>query len=337
MQRMEGDLVRLALQGWKVFHSLFLAGGEVVDYQRLPSAEHPGLISIARCRGESPTIPWAALYDLYLEPGRADEVHLCPIFKEQLVGNVWSEGQLIEKKDLLDNMRVCRALAECPLKGPQRTLTVCPFGFWGFVHQVEQPLQNVTPTPVDRIPPELMDEQGGELNYEHTARIIQRSADQVHIAMGVYPGLRDAAEHETELRSLNTVRPLDLEYSGDRQQVLTLLKQGGRQFYYFYTHGLIRNQEFMLMLGVDGSVGYLSASDLDPREVHWQGELHPLVILNGCETMRLVPELIHGFLGTLRNMGASGVVGTEIAVNTLLARPFGYELVGHMLAGFSIG
>jgi hypothetical protein len=337
LQRIEGDLVRLALQGWRVFHSLFLAGGEALDYKRLPSVEHPGLISIARCRGESPTIPWAALYDLYLEPGRADEVHLCPVFKTQLVANVWSNGQLTEKKDLLDNMRACRALADCPLKGPQRTLTVCPFGFWGFVHQVEQPLQNVTPTPVDRIPPELESIEGDKYKYDQSPWIIQRSAEHVHIAMGVYPGLRDAAEHGSELRSLNSIRPLDLEYSGDRQQVLALLKQGGQQLYYFYTHGLIRDQEFMLMLGVNGSVGYLSAADLDPREVHWQGELHPLVILNGCETMRLVPELIHGFLGTLRNMGASGVVGSEIAVNALLARPFGYELVERMLAGFSIG
>jgi hypothetical protein len=337
LQRIESDLVRLALQGWRVFHSLFLAGGEAADYRRLPSAEHPGLISIARCRGESPTIPWAALYDLYLEPGRADEVQLCPVFKAQIAANVWSDGQLVEKKDLLDNMRACRSLSECPLKGPQRTLTVCPFGFWGFVHQVEQPLQDVTPTPIDRIPPELVGEEGDQRKYDQSPWIIQRSSEQVHIVMGVYPGLRDAVEHENELRSLSSVRPLDLEFSGDRQQVIALLKQGGQQLYYFYTHGLIRNQEFMLMLGVNGNVGYLSAADLDPREVHWGGDLHPLVILNGCETMRLVPELIHGFLGTLRNMGASGVVGSEIAVNTLLARPFGYELVERMLAGFSIG
>jgi hypothetical protein len=53
--------------------------------------------------------------------------------------------------------------------------------------------------------------------------------------------------------------------------------------------------------------------------------------------MRLSPELIHGFLGVLRQMGASGVVGSEIPVNILLARVVGYGVVKRLLDGMSIG
>ena len=36
-------------------------------------------------------------------------------------------------------------------------------------------------------------------------------------------------------------------------------------------------------------------------------------------SMALVPELVHGFLGKLRGLGASGVIGTEITVWTIFS------------------
>jgi len=42
-------------------------------------------------------------------------------------------------------------------------------------------------------------------------------------------------------------------------------------------------------------------------------------------------------MNTLRTMGASGVVGTEIKVLTDLARPIGLQLLHHLLNGMSIG
>jgi hypothetical protein len=71
--------------------------------------------------------------------------------------------------------------------------------------------------------------------------------------------------------------------------------------------------------------------------VHWSEALAPFVVLNGCETMRVTPELIHGFLGLLRQMGASGVLGSEIPVNSLLARQVGAMFVRRLLQGFSVG
>ncbi len=338
LARSENDLVRLALAGWKVFHSLFLARSGEVDYDRLPASLRPGLISVARCRGESPTLPWAALYELRLDTGQAGSLHLCPVFKEQLAANVWSpDGKsLVQRHDLLDHPRACRELVDCPLKGPERLRTVCPFGFWGMVHQIEQPVQLVTPTPVDQLPPELS-QAGDPQRTGQTAFLVRRAEDHLRLAVGVYPGIPDASLHLQELQSAGPAGMLDFTAAQERNQVLEMLEKGDQHLYYFYCHGVIRGQEFRLLFGPAGQEQYLSAADLDPRETHWQGALRPLVILNGCETMRLTPELIHGLLGVLRQLGASGVVGTEMPVVTLLARPVGVQLVHGLSTSFSIG
>ena len=339
MQRMEQALVRLALAGWKAFHSLFLARIDEFDYRRLPSTQKPGLISIARCRGSSPTLPWAALYDLWLETSRPEAVHLCPVFKAQVAANDLSpnpEAPAQPYRDSLDNMRACRSLPDCPLKGPDARTTVCPFGFWGFIHEIEQPLQAIKPTPVDQAPAELQAPKTASCTGQ-TARILRPSGQPVHIAAAVYAGITNAAEHMDDLRQAGPPGSVDLELSTDRAQVLQSLMQGNEQLYYFYSHGVIRENEFRLMIGPSGQPAYLAATDIDTRVVQWCDGPHPLVVLNGCETMRLTPELIHGFLGLLHRMGASGVVGSEIPVNSLLARTVGGMLVRRLLQGFSVG
>ena len=38
----------------------------------------------------------------------------------------------------------------CPRQGKDSERTVCPFGFLGFMHQIEQPIQLVEPFPTDQ-------------------------------------------------------------------------------------------------------------------------------------------------------------------------------------------
>lgn len=339
LQRIEQALVSLALAGWKAFHALFLARTDEVDYRRLPTTQKPGLISIARCRGNSPTLPWAALYDLWLETSRPQAVRLCPVFKNQLAANDLSpdpESPAYPYHDKLDNLRACRSLPDCPLKGPEARLSVCPFGFWGFIHEIEQPLQSVTPTPVDQVPPELQQPETTR-KFHQRAWLIHPRGKPLNVVAAVYAGIPDYAVHMDELRQAGSPGSIDLELSTDRQQVLQAFIEGGHELFYFYSHGVIRDQEFRLMFGPAGQPAYLGASDIDPRQVHWSEGLTPLVVLNGCETMRITPELIHGFLGLLRQMGASGVVGSEMPVNSLLARQVGAMLLRRLLQGFSVG
>jgi hypothetical protein len=258
------------------------------------------------------------------------------MFKTQLRQNNWSQGEISAQSDLLGNPAACRSQANCPLNGPERRLTVCPFGFWGFVHQIEQPIQHLNPKTGDQVPPELNTPQAAA-SFNQDVFIQPDSSTKVHVAIGAYPGIPNSTEHFNEIRATAPPEILRLEISDDRDQVLSMLEEGGRQIYYYYCHGVIRNGEFRLKLGPLGSDSYLSAADLDPRESRWQVGFRPLVIINGCETMRLTPELIHGFLGVLKGMGAAGVVGTEIPVNILLARPFGFRLMQHLIGSASIG
>lgn len=343
--QVESDLVKLAINGWKMYSKLFISGDDQGDDQllndRLKALEErletPSIISVAHCRHESATVPWSALYSLFVDSNRSPEIKLCNEFRAQLLSNEWSTtAGLTRQRDLLDSPQVCRNLPQCRLKTHDTALMVCPFGFWGLMHQIEQPLHQVTPMPVDQANEQLRADQG-TAEITHTAWVLHRHTDRGRIAIAACPDLPGAAAHRAELEALCTSNQIEVAYQDDREQILRLLKRGDQHLYYFYCHGEIRDREFQLKFGPVGHVGYISADNLDPRHDRWSSGINPLIILNGCETMAVTPELIHGFMGTLRRMGASGVVGTEIPVSTLLAQPFGRWLIERFIAGQSIG
>ncbi|MGD1994926.1 MAG: hypothetical protein PVI59_17160 [Anaerolineae bacterium] len=334
----EEDLVKLAVAGWRLFDDLFWSYPGGLDTDQLIEFEDklrtPGRISVARCRGESTTIPWASLYSLPLDTGKQDEIRLCDLFAGQLDANVWSDDglELVERHDLLDDSPTCRSQAACPLADRQRELvTVCPFGFWGILHEVEQPLQQVTPTPVDRVPEELADPA-----FNQSSFLLRSRSGRIRMAMGVDRDIPGATEHSDEMPGLAPGGQLDVVCKEDRDDVLGLLKEGEYHLYYFYCHGEVDKGEFKLKLGPTTSPGFIASADLHPRYIRWSNH-QPFVVLNGCETMALTPELIHGFLEKLRRLGALGVVGTEIKVWTQLARPLGRMVMQHLLAGRSMG
>src|SRR5688500_17783275 len=99
----------------------------------------------------------------------------------------------------------------------------------------------------------------------------------------------------------------------------------------------MESSRFRLKLGFEDDPHYLGASDLDLTEIHWPDQPMPLVFINGCETMAVLPEQIHDFLSGLKQLGASGVIGTEVKVWTDLARPFGSQVLNHILTRKSVG
>jgi hypothetical protein len=326
VERLERDLVRLATQGRGLYNALFfsrLGAAERADallhFQEL--LREPGIISVARCRSDVTTIPWAALYDLYLDTSAP--LALCDVFKQQFVG-----GQ-----DLLDDPDACRAQADCPLRDDDGS-TVCPFGFWGFLHQVEQPLQQVTPTTADRVPPELVSE-----GYEQSCLIECASDGQVELAVAYYPRLPGVEQHLNQLQALAGRGRVQVRAEDEREKVVKeMLRLGGSHLYYFYCHGEAKGHLMRLKLGPADQPGYLAAADLDPGwRLNWRDKPHPLVILNACETVAMVPERVGELMGQLRFLGSGGVVGTEIEVRTELASEVGTRLVRGIVDGLSVG
>lgn len=335
----EKDLCSIAVEGWELFHTLFQGTEQPLELNRLKSFKEEltrqgSIVSVSRCRSEGITIPWAALYTLPLDTDKADKMSLCGLFKDQLAANLWSgdELKLEEKKDLLDDPVACRGQSGCPLGKEKavRRKTICPFGFWGFLHQIEQPLQQVTPTPSGQTPPEMQNPK------IQTSFLSHASNEELRLACGVYSDLAGASDHREEIKKLG-VASLKVDDSEDRDHVLGLLEEGGWHVYYFYCHGEMENSKFRLKLGFEDEPHYLGASDLDLTEIDWPDQPMPLVFINGCETMAVLPEQIHDFLSVLKQLGASGVIGTEVKVWTDLARPFGSQVLTHILNGKSVG
>jgi hypothetical protein len=158
----------------------------------------------------------------------------------------------------------------------------------------------------------------------------------VAAAMGVYASFRETAAHSAEMAALDPA--LTVECRSDRNDMLGLLESGGRQLYYFFCHGEAAGAEFKLKLGEQSRPGLLGAADLDDQEFRWRAQVEqPLVFLNGCETVALIPETINQLLGKLKFLGASGVIGTEIKVFTELAQPVGRLVVAGLVQGLSLG
>jgi hypothetical protein len=334
----EKDLCTLALEGRLLYQSLFQGAEQPLPVNRQKTFKNEltnqgSIVSVARCRSEGITIPWASLYTLHIDTDKKDQMSVCPLFKDQLKANIWSNDQtnLIEKHDLLDDPVACRNQPACPLEDKKRSrVTVCPFGFWGFLHQIEQPLQQVTPTPSDQVPPELKDPK------IQTSFLSRAPNEALKLVCGVYSHLEGAEEHRKEIKNIKFTS-LTVDDTEDRDHVLELLEDGGWHVYYFYCHGEIENSTFRLKLGLEDDPHYLGAADLDVTEIEWPDQPMPLVFINGCETMAVLPEQIHDFLSVLRQLGVSGVIGTEVKVWTSLARPFGNMVLNHILGGKSVG
>lgn len=328
----EQDLIGLAVSGYQLFDALFFSslGSQKKGYLRslVELLSKPGsTISIARCRDEGVSFPWSALYSYDLDVDNADQIKLCPVFKSWLGQDNGQGGA-----DLLDDPQACRARADCPLGSPEASRHVCPFGFWGFMHQVEQPLQLVQPTPVNEVPAEIKDP-----GFEEGARILVQPGEQVRLGMGVYAGFRELAQHQQDLRQLADPSVLALESSDDPEQVKRLLTEGGRHLLYFFCHGESSEGVFRLRVGTPDHPGLISSAGLNPLRIEWPAQPQPLVFLNGCESMAITPELVHGFMGKLRLLGASGVIGVEIKNWSAFASEFAERLLEDLLEGRTAG
>jgi hypothetical protein len=327
----------LAVSGRRLFHDLFnVTGGDnaarLENFRNTTANSH--IISIARCR-DGVTVPWAALYANYLDINSSEPKTLCGIFKKQLAENKWttngkSSPVLSKKHDLLDDPKACRSQSSCPLNGEQRDITICPFGFWGFMHQIEQPLQQVNPTAIDTVPAELKN-----YNFGQTSFLTRSGKEQFKVAVGAYEGIPGAKDHSEDIKKIKGSR-MDLAYRENRDQIMTVLTDGGQHVYYFYCHGESDkvHKVFKLKVGKAGKAGFIESADLG--KIKWLMP-KPLFVMNGCDSMAITPDETHGFLTTLKWLGASGIVGTEIKVWTQLARPVGLQLLSYLLDGKSIG
>jgi len=329
-------LIELAKNGYRIYDYLFASA----DLQDLPNArleafrraiaEPRGIVSVARCDAKW-TLPWAALYDIYLDTGREQDLRVCPVFESQLAANQWDGETITETKDLLEDPLSCHSQATCPLRGADANVTVCPFGFWGFRHQIEQPLQQVSPTPVDEVPKEMK-----EHSFTQASLITRSQHETVRVGAGVFP-FPGIDRHQNELVELLGA---GLEWETDRDRIMQLLYDAeGHHLFYFYCHGIERQSEFALQVGPKGGAHTtITADNISPDQMHWGGDRpQPLVMLVACESLAMRPEIMSGFFGKLKRVQASGVIGSEITIGKPLGRQWGHALIASLVSGVSVG
>ena len=308
------QLVALAVAGWDAYSGLF---GVPSEDSPAASADE-ALLSIARCRPDRTNLAWAALYDYYLD---GSPPAICDVFARQL-----RAGQ-----DLLDEPGRCRAQPTCPLGDAlRRDRTVCPFGFWGLRHRIEQPPSHIAP-PAE---PALDGPDPLHAASRRTTAIRRPAGDARRLGVAWWPHFDDRVR--THLETLVALGPAEVE--SERARILALLERGQKQIYYFFCHGAGENLSFVLQVG-PGKVGdTIKVGDLNHRKYTWSPDgPAPLVFLNGCNTTAFRGDTINKLIDRLRAMGASGVVGTEIPVHTHLAEDVGQRVIDELAAGRPLG
>jgi len=290
-------LTGLAEFGWTMYTTLITGHGDDSFEKGLAAAlASPTIIQFARTASSRLMYPWALVYDQPLEPDPGNE--LCRTF--------------------LDAVRAHQSIADsicftgaCPHHAD--TNIVCPSGFWGYRHIVEQPLGAFAPGDAD------------VLLGKNDVPLEIPVHGPIDTFVGYCTDLDPTGEHAGAILSLRGVTG---SRGSARLQVHTGL-QGPRVLVYFFCHG--GSSAGKAWLGVGGSpLEKISPPDLRAWNITWPLS-RPLVFINGCDTVAARPSDLATFNEGFRYCKASGVIGTEIQIPVELGREVGTTLFGHIV------
>lgn len=315
------DLGRLAELGAELFDMAF---GQVVreSSSALNEAEWMTELRTALKQGEVIQVartlslpahyvfPWGLIYE-YPLPGSPSRFRWCDVLKE------WSA----------DGIRRAPPDRQCPYADQawHQQDVLCPYGFWGLKHIVEQPPsasafgQPQQGTTHNQIP--IADEVELAVALTRDAELSKASIDAHLNAVGHMKGVRfqplqpadDYDSVQTMLRSPQLVYFLcHCERDGKSSKAyLSVGARDGDDSHRIYAHTLTRWSSAP-MGGFDRSA--------------WKSR-RPLVFINGCHTADLSPGDLVNFISPFTGAGASGVVGTEVSVQLPVAVEFAEQLL----------
>jgi hypothetical protein len=269
-------------------------------------------------------IPWAALYDTpYDARMSADDATY-----DACLAALGPDGSL--------KPMTCGSDAACPLHAdniakvtaagrpaPVAKSVACLRHFWGFRHQIEMPAQQVKGAAADARPQSLRVSAAGTL--------------QLTAALNL--ALPRAAQHQKDLEALASVPALSATWRSKesrRSKILKALEAQELHLIYFYCHArggkadpAVQVPRLEFQHEKTSPVELITSADLTATEP-WRHR--PFVILNACGTAGFSPDALSPFIRTLvQDRGASGVIGTEIAVSDVLAGEVAVEFLKRFL------
>jgi hypothetical protein len=250
--------------------------------------------------------PWAVVYDIPHE-----------------FNAPWDPCALLERwEDARDEL--VSYPEDCPFAAGHRINVLCPYGFWGFKHVIEQPpsvRQGVLKTAIR--PPE-------------GARAAVARSLALDEAM--------TKDHLAELRTSLGSR-FEIADCASRAELREALADPALPLVYFYCHGKWAElgetslRVPYLEIGRNDAIGPNDfaawSKDAGWGERHWR-EVSPLVFINGCHTVELTPEGIVSFVEALAGMNAAGVVGTEISVAQEIASEVAERFYSQLAGGTAV-
>jgi hypothetical protein len=299
--QLRSDLETLAYLGSRFWQDAVPVG--VFQDELRPLVRDSVIIQIARVT--ETVFPWALIYDY-----------------PHLLDDPWEPCELVTLSP-----RALAALAQypdnCPFAAEHRLNTLCPFGFWGFRHQIEQPPSVIR----GRLCTQLPVPHGA-----HAATVRSLRLDETL-----------SATHLQRLGEYLTPR-FDITDCDSRDDFVAAIDTPALPLIYFYCHGRIAK---LGHAGVDLLTPYLEigqderlgTGDLNAwaavgqwHREYWQ-RVPPLVFINGCDTAALSPEQVVTFVNAFAGAEAAGVIGTEIAVAQPVASEFAQRFYQHLMAG----
>ena len=305
----------LAPVGWELYAGLFPSLRDTF-YQLGAGNDGPGsgpaVLHVARPAGVGLSVPWAYLYTIGLDSAYAArgfaEVPLCPLVAD------WDGHSELVTDDL----------SSCPQAGAvsHASNLLCPFGFLGMRHDIEQ----------------LSSAQRPVLSIE------ARPGSRVVIAETTYQVAAAAlGTHVTALRQTLAARlPGVTCLEAVSKARLAELIRADLPLVYFYCHGERPNAASPeTYLGI-GKREWVTAPDF----MSWVQEAYlvsglrvwdkvrPLVFINACHSAELDPRALFNYVDAFVGVGnAAGVIGTEVRVHQDLAMGFAQAFFTELLAG----
>ena len=300
-EQLRTDLVRFANRGYALFNSLLEALGYAREEELCALLRQPTFVQMAHLADPRLILPVAMVYDRDLDTGLDPaEIKLCPAFLTALA----------TRQDL--KATSCWN-GDCPSAG--KDTVVCPSGFWGFRHAIGVPLTF----------------RGGR----EAARRIARSAPVSAVAaVSTDPAFRQWADHATVLEGMQP--RIDWTFAFDRDDALAKIVDRSPQLVYFYCHGGVANGRPYLRVGsADGPL--IFGETFRTKHIDW-ADPRPMVLLNGCHTTALGPEVVQPLVsGLMFTANAAGVIGTEVTIFEPLAVEFAEAFLREFDAGSMLG
>jgi hypothetical protein len=307
IKRLEQDIVPLAELGFQLYSNIVTGKDRnFADELRKSLGTTGATIQVAAVKSARYVFPWSLVYDHPLVTG---SLRLCPQFASDAIHT--------SAKPLAT--QVC-LVQGCPNQG--KTDIVCPSGFWGFKHLIEQPLSADTGPNARGKRDLILEIEGGPPGVDVSALMI------------VSRELKEVTAHEKEIRGPNS---FTFQVKDTKVEASECLKDPtlSAHLVYFYCHGGREKARTWLGIGT-GIKERLIPSDLTGLQIDWT-DTHPLVFINGCHTADFTGDDLLNFNQVLSYCRAAGVIGTEISVPESLARFFASGFLIQFRNGTTVG